>query len=172
MLGILIIFVQPQPSSKETPENILTKISRSEAFAKKHCIQNYFKENNLRRNPAARRCCHYVFYPGKSPPIKQRSSSLNVKTNQACNASSWFECRASPSSPRLALPRLAQPCLALPRPAWGQTSIDPEQVYPGSLRAVILIQLDRICLARALPENQQSRKSKCGISGPGNPISR
>ena len=138
MLGILIIFVQPQPSSKETPENILTKISRSEAFAKKHCIQNYFKENNLRRNPAARRCCHYVFYPGKSPPIKQRSSSLNVKTNQACNAGSWFECRASPSSPRLALPCLAQPCFALPSLA------SPCPARPGAKPVLIQTGLPRL----------------------------
>ena len=138
MLGILIIFVQPQPSSKETPENILTKISRSEAFAKKHCIQNYFKENNLRRNPAARRCCHYVFYPGKSPPIKRRSSSLNVKTNQACNAGSWFECRASPSSPRLALPCLAQPCFALPSLA------SPCPARPGTEPVLIQTGLPRL----------------------------
>ena len=138
MLGILIIFVQPQPSSKETPENILTKISRSEAFAKKHCIQNYFKENNLRRNPAARRCCHYVFYPGKSPPIKRRSSSLNVKTNQACNAGSWFECRASPSSPRLALPCLAQPCFALPSFA------SPCPARPGTKPVLIQTGLPRL----------------------------
>ena len=138
MLGILIIFVQPQPSSKETPENILTKISRSEAFAKKHCIQNYFKENNLRRNPAARRCCHYVFYPGKSPPIKRRSSSLNVKTNQACNAGSWFECRASPSSPRLALPCLAQPCFALPSLA------SPCPARPGAKPVLIQTGLPRL----------------------------
>ena len=105
---------------------------------KRHRIQKYFKENNLKRNPAARKCCHYVFCLEKPPPIKRRSSGLNVKTNQACSASSGLECRASPSSPRLALPCLAQPCFALPSLA------SPCPARPGAKPVLIQTGLPRL----------------------------
>ena len=138
MSGILIIFVQPQPSSKETPENILTENITIRSICQEASHPEIFQGKQLEKNPAARRCCHYVFYPGKSPPIKRRSSSLNVKTNQACNASSWFECRASPSSPRLALPCLAQPCFALPSLA------SPCPARPGAKPVLIQTGLPRL----------------------------
>ena len=71
----------------------------------------------LRRNPAARRCCHYVFYQGEVATHKANKfwPICQNKPGMQCQLWTWM-----PS-----LTKLAPPCLALPRPAWGQTSIDP-----------------------------------------------
>ena len=139
MLGILIIFCSTTALFKgDARKHFNRKYHDQKHLPRSIASRIISRKTILRRNPAARRCCHYVFYPGKSPPIKRRSSSLNVKTNQACNASSWFECRASPSSPRLALPCLAQPCFALPSLA------SPCPARPGAKPVLIQTGLPRL----------------------------
>ena len=126
------------PSPKKTPENISTEDITIRSICQEASHPEILQGKQFEKKSSRKKMLPLCILPKKPPPIKRRSSGLNVKTNQACSASSGLECRASPSSPRLALPCLAQPCFALPSLA------SPCPARPGTEPVLIQTGLPRL----------------------------